>query len=618
MSYLEELADLENRSVSQAVRDLVFAEMEPADQEIIDLMGSRGYTLAGEDGDFQWVNPAGNHSLSLSGAQAVLDLAQKILYPIPGVNLEWEEALDRPPVAHSLPSIEEENPATPAAGAQVCRDCGCTDEKACEGGCTWVEPDLCSACKQIGHDSGLSGLVSEIAIAKIRRDGGTQSRCELDLTHVADLAEAYTKGKTMPPVTLYWDSDGNYFLADGFHRVAAAEAAGLSIISCEVQNGTQREAVLASLGANADHGLKRSTADKRKAVCTMFADEEWRRWSNIRIAEVVGVSDTYVGNIRKELEASGELEPQTVRAGKGGRITDTAAIGKAKDPESAEPPPLLADQPPVPMVEPPLTYYVDAQEFDDSVSGSIAESLSDVTAAGEVIGDPFVYAEGLYVATLHDRKTTTDPNSTITAWRCVPLDDYREQTFENYDAKRKFAPAAAFEDYEGIIVVTGAGTEYVLSGPPVLFRRKEEEIESAPASAISEQTRAAVIDPPKPPPPAKPVATIEDLLKGRKMIVGLTWIPGLAGLVQLTVNVGDNATEAARVTLDAADLRPLPNRVMEAIAAQIRSDDAAQKAKPTVKKTPPKKTATRKPATKTAAKKPAAKKPAPKAKKKGA
>lgn len=28
----------------------------------------------------------------------------------------------------------------------VCRECGCTDERACPGGCEWVEPDLCSRC----------------------------------------------------------------------------------------------------------------------------------------------------------------------------------------------------------------------------------------------------------------------------------------------------------------------------------------------------------------------------------------------------------------------------------------------------------------------------------------
>lgn len=29
---------------------------------------------------------------------------------------------------------------------RACRHCGCTDDRACEGGCYWVEPDLCSAC----------------------------------------------------------------------------------------------------------------------------------------------------------------------------------------------------------------------------------------------------------------------------------------------------------------------------------------------------------------------------------------------------------------------------------------------------------------------------------------
>ena len=34
----------------------------------------------------------------------------------------------------------------PARRAGVCRVCGCTDDRACDGGCWWVQPDLCSAC----------------------------------------------------------------------------------------------------------------------------------------------------------------------------------------------------------------------------------------------------------------------------------------------------------------------------------------------------------------------------------------------------------------------------------------------------------------------------------------
>jgi hypothetical protein len=36
----------------------------------------------------------------------------------------------------------------------MCRICGCTDAEACstaEGPCSWVEPDLCSACAEKGR-----------------------------------------------------------------------------------------------------------------------------------------------------------------------------------------------------------------------------------------------------------------------------------------------------------------------------------------------------------------------------------------------------------------------------------------------------------------------------------
>lgn len=31
-------------------------------------------------------------------------------------------------------------------GERTCRICGCTEDHACPGGCSWVEEDLCSAC----------------------------------------------------------------------------------------------------------------------------------------------------------------------------------------------------------------------------------------------------------------------------------------------------------------------------------------------------------------------------------------------------------------------------------------------------------------------------------------
>jgi ParB/RepB/Spo0J family partition protein len=37
------------------------------------------------------------------------------------------------------------------AAVPTCGVCGCTDEYACEGGCTWIEPDLCSRCYEAGE-----------------------------------------------------------------------------------------------------------------------------------------------------------------------------------------------------------------------------------------------------------------------------------------------------------------------------------------------------------------------------------------------------------------------------------------------------------------------------------
>jgi hypothetical protein len=34
----------------------------------------------------------------------------------------------------------------PVIEVRRCRVCGCTDDRACEGGCSWIEADLCSAC----------------------------------------------------------------------------------------------------------------------------------------------------------------------------------------------------------------------------------------------------------------------------------------------------------------------------------------------------------------------------------------------------------------------------------------------------------------------------------------
>lgn len=42
--------------------------------------------------------------------------------------------------------IREGDPAPRPLAERVCRVCGCTQNHACEGGCWWINDDLCSSC----------------------------------------------------------------------------------------------------------------------------------------------------------------------------------------------------------------------------------------------------------------------------------------------------------------------------------------------------------------------------------------------------------------------------------------------------------------------------------------
>lgn len=140
-----------------------------------------------------------------------------------------------------------------------------------------------------------------INILAVRIDGGTQPRAQINLDVVNDYAEALTAGVSFPAPVVFHDG-ADYWLADGFHRYHANKKIGAVSLDVEVQQGTVRDAILYSLGANQAHGLRRSNEDKRKAVTTMLQDEEWAKWSNGQVAKTCAVTPQYVGQVRASLE----------------------------------------------------------------------------------------------------------------------------------------------------------------------------------------------------------------------------------------------------------------------------------------------------------------------------
>lgn len=159
-----------------------------------------------------------------------------------------------------------------------------------------------------------------IAIDLIRIDAGTQFRAAINQDRVTDYAELFDGANEWPfdsACEVYFDGV-EYFLVDGFHRYFAAVRVKRSSLSCIVHSGTQRDAIKFALSANARHGLHRSNEDKRKAVAFVLADREWSKLSSRAIAEICGVSDMFVGSIRKESVANG-LQDSEKKTGKDGR-----------------------------------------------------------------------------------------------------------------------------------------------------------------------------------------------------------------------------------------------------------------------------------------------------------
>lgn len=182
----------------------------------------------------------------------------------------------------------------------------------------------------------------ELVLDLIRMDGGTQSRQSLDGETINDYAEAMAGGARFPEVTVFYDGKA-YWLADGFHRVNAAKQAGLISLPVSLHQGTQRDAILYSVGANASHGKRRTNADKRQAVERLLRDEEWSKWTNNRIAEQCAVDAKTVGTYRASMEIP-EMGTRLTQRNGATYPMNTGNIGKRpplQDPVSASAPPII-------------------------------------------------------------------------------------------------------------------------------------------------------------------------------------------------------------------------------------------------------------------------------------
>lgn len=224
-------------------------------------------------------------------------------------------------------------------------------------------------------------MTQTLKLADIRIDGGTQPRESINQEYVGDLANEADVMK-LPPLTVFHDGT-DYWLADGFHRYHALKSIQVAEFPCEVHTGTQRDAVWYSLAANTSHGLRRTNADKRKAVRIALADPQWAALSSFALAGHIGVSHRMIQDVKNELG----VESGTVT----GR--DGKQYPARKQQKSSGPPPSRDEvasnatpPPPIDRLGQPIT--------DPDVAAAFAESQR-ITELYNLIADAKRVAVGL-------------------------------------------------------------------------------------------------------------------------------------------------------------------------------------------------------------------------------
>ena len=132
-----------------------------------------------------------------------------------------------------------------------------------------------------------------VRLDQIRIDGDTQFRKTISQKNINYYAECMEDGDVFPPMEVTFDGS-EYWLWNGFHRYHAYSKVGIDEVEIDYRPGTQEDAQDLALGANSDHGFGLTKADKKNKVQWVLSQERYKDFSNIQIANLCKVSDTFV------------------------------------------------------------------------------------------------------------------------------------------------------------------------------------------------------------------------------------------------------------------------------------------------------------------------------------
>jgi len=142
-----------------------------------------------------------------------------------------------------------------------------------------------------------------IPLSALRRDARLWPRRQLCKALVEELAEIFRHNGTVgiePIVVVRIGRHGCYFLIDGWHRVAAAELAGITHLPVRIVDlNSEQEAYELAVRLSSRGKTPMTRAEKQTAVDRLLAAHP--DWSDLAVAQLAGVSNHLVAARRRLL-----------------------------------------------------------------------------------------------------------------------------------------------------------------------------------------------------------------------------------------------------------------------------------------------------------------------------
>jgi len=171
--------------------------------------------------------------------------------------------------------------------------------------------------------------VRMVPVASMRGDGQTQHRTAVNPMIVAEYAELMRAGVEFPPVRLWWDG-ADYWLTDGFQRLAAAKSVGLTQLAAEIRPGSLSEAQWDSYAANGAHGVRRTPEETQRVIRLALRHPNAATMSNVQIAKHLHIPEATLRRWRGRVSSPGDEDTaRLVTRGATTYLLQTARIGRS-------------------------------------------------------------------------------------------------------------------------------------------------------------------------------------------------------------------------------------------------------------------------------------------------